>query len=55
MAKVDIEAGHHLSSVHAQDRPLMGILWEGSVFVDPMLLFGLRSTPKSFNAVADAI
>ena len=55
MAKVDIESAYRLLPVHAQDRALMGVMWEGLVFVDPMLPFGLRSAPKIFNAVADAI
>ena len=55
MAKVDIEAAYRLVPVHPQDRPLCGIFWEGSIFVDPVLPFGLRSAPKIFNAIADAI
>ena len=55
MAKVDIEAAYRLIPVHTHDRPLLGISWKGSTFVDPMLPFGLRSAPKIFNAVADAL
>ena len=55
MAKVDIQSAYHLIQVHPQDRPLLGVSWRGSTFVDPMLPFGLRSAPKIFNAVADAI
>ena len=33
----------------------MGIIWEGATFVDCCLPFGLRSTPKIFSAVADAL
>ena len=29
--------------------------WKGSLFVDTVLPFGLRSTPKVFTAVADAL
>lgn len=29
--------------------------WKGYVYVDPMLPFGLRSAPKIFNVVADAL
>ena len=29
--------------------------WQGQVYVDGMLPFGLRSPPKVFNAVADAL
>ena len=55
MAKVDIKSAYRLIPVHPQDRPLLGVSWRGSTFVDPMLPFGLRSAPKIFNAVADAI
>ena len=41
--------------MHPQDRILQAIQWEGSFYVDPMLPFGLRSAPKIFNAVADAL
>ena len=29
--------------------------WNNHIYVDPMLPFGLRSAPKIFNAVADAL
>ena len=38
-----------------QDWHLLGVCWEGSVFVDQALPFGLRSAPLLFTAVADAI
>ena len=46
MAKVDIEAAHFLIPVHGHNRPLLSLLWEDSLFVDPMLPFGLRSATK---------
>ena len=55
MAKVDIESAYRLVPVHPDDRPLLAMLWEGHVYVDPMLPFGLRSAPKIFNALADAL
>ena len=55
MAKVDIESAYRLIPVHPDDRPLLGFQWRGSVFSDAMLPFGLRSAPKIFNAVADAL
>lgn len=51
LAKVDIESAYRL----IPDRPLQAVKWEGKVYVDPMLPFGLRSAPKIFNAVADAL
>ena len=55
MAKVDIESAYRLIPVHLQDRPLQAIEWEGQLYIDPMLPFGLSSAPKIFNAVADAL
>ena len=53
MAKIDIEAAYRL--VHLHDRPLLGMEWKGQIFVDLMLPFGLRSAPKIFTAIADAL
>ena len=55
LAKFDIESAYRLIPVHPQDRPLQAVRWEGNTYVDPMLPFGLRSAPKIFNAVADAL
>ena len=52
---MDIESAYRLIPVHPQDRPLQAMRWEGQTYVDPMLPFGLRSAPKIFNAVADAL
>jgi hypothetical protein len=55
MVKVISEAAYRLVPVHPDDRPRLGMEWKGQVFADPMLPFGLRSVPKIFNAVADAV
>ena len=55
MAKLDVKSAYRIVSVHPQDRSLLGMKWENSVFVDRALPFGLRSAPKIFNAVADAL
>ena len=55
LAKMDIESAYRLIPVHPQDRPLQAVQWGGAIYVDPMLPFGLRSAPKIFNAVADAL
>ena len=55
LAKVDIESAYRLVPVHPHDRPLQAVKWGGKSYVDPMLPFGLRSAPKIFNAVADAL
>ena len=55
LAKVDIESGYWLIPVHPQDRPLQAVVWDSQIFINPMLPFGLRSAPKIFNTVADAL
>ena len=41
--------------VHPEDCPLLGTKWQGKLFIDTVLPFGLRSAPKIFNAIADAL
>ena len=41
--------------VHPEDQHLLEVHWEGTVYIDRVLLFGLRSAPKLFSAVADAL
>ena len=55
LAKFDLEAAYRIVPVHPQDRLLLGMMWQGELFVDGALPFGLRSAPKLFNAVADAL
>lgn len=55
MAKIDIKSAYRLLAIHPQDRHLLGCRWQGSLYVDTALPFGLCSAPKIFNAVADAV
>ena len=55
LAKIDIQSAYRVIPVHPQDRTLLGMKWQGNVYVDATLPFGLRSAPKIFNAVADAL
>ena len=41
--------------IHPEDQRLLGVQWNGTVYVDRMLPFGLRSAPKLFSALADAV
>lgn len=41
--------------IDPHDHYLLGVCWENCLYVDKRLLFGLRSAPKIFSAVADAI
>ena len=55
LAKLDIKSAYRLVPVHPDDRHLLGFEWRGRHYVDGMLPFGLRSAPKIFTAVADAL
>lgn len=55
MAKLDLKSAYRMVPVHPHDQPLLGIEWQGSVYCDLALPFGLRSAPKIFTAVADAL
>ena len=55
MAKIDIRNAYRNIPVHPSDRHLLGMNWQGHTFVDGCLPFGLRSAPKIFNAIADAL
>ena len=55
IAKIDIKSAYRLIPVCHYDRQWLGMKWRGLVYVDGMLPFGLRSAPKIFNAVADAL
>ena len=46
MAKVDVKSAYRVVPVHPDDRWLQEIKWEGSLYIDTTLAFGLRSAPK---------
>ena len=54
MAKIYIKSAYRNIPIHPDDRWLLGMVWDGGIFVDAALPFGLRSAPKIFTAVADA-
>ena len=55
LAKMDVESAFRIIPVHPEDRPLLGMKWNGLLYIDQILSFGLRSAPKIFNSVADAL
>ena len=55
IAKIDIKSAYRLVPVAPRDRHLLGMKWRGNIYVDGMLPFGLRSAPKIFTALADAL
>uniref|UniRef100_A0A1X7TP25 Reverse transcriptase domain-containing protein n=1 Tax=Amphimedon queenslandica TaxID=400682 RepID=A0A1X7TP25_AMPQE len=54
IVKADIKEAYRNIPIHPDDYGLLGVQWNGTVFVDKFLPFGLRSAPKIFSAVADA-
>ena len=55
LAKMDVKQAYRNIPVHPQDRHLLGMCWEGVVYIDTVLPFGLRSAQLLFTAVADAL
>ena len=55
MSKLDIKEAYRMVPVHPEDWLLLGMQWRNSYFLDTRLPFGLRSAPKIFTAVADAL
>ena len=55
LAKLDVQAAYRLIPVHPEDRLLLGVRRGDADYVDGRLPFGLRSAPKIFTAVADAL
>ena len=55
IAKIDIKSAYRLVPVSPVDCYYLGMQWNGKIYVDGMLPFGLRSAPKIFNAIADAV
>ena len=55
LVKADIKEAYRVLPIHPEDQGLLGIQWEGEFYTDKALPFGLRSPPKIFTAVADAL
>ena len=53
LVKLDLTNAYCIVPVHPDDQPLLGISWQGRVYINQALPFGLRLAPKIFNAVAD--
>ncbi len=55
LAKLDLQSAYRVIPVHPDDRELLAVTWRSNIFLDAALPFGLRSAPKIFSAVADAM
>ena len=45
LSKMDIKQAYRLILIHPDNRYLLGVEWQGTVYVDKCLHFGLRSAP----------
>ena len=52
---MDVEHAYRNIPTHPEDRHLLGMVWQGRLYIDTALPFGLRSAPRIFTAVADAL
>ena len=55
LTKADVSREYRNVPVHPEDRSLLGMEWEGQVYVDGTLPFGLRSASLLFTALGDAV
>ncbi len=55
LANIDVQRAYRNIPIHLQDRPLVGMQFEGRVFLDTTLPFEIRSAQKLFKAASDAL
>ena len=55
LTKIDVKNAFRILPVHPADRYMLCMQWNGEVFIDTCLPFGLRSAPKLFNILADLL
>ena len=55
LAKMDICQAYRNIPVAPEDKPLLGLKWNGHTYVDQVLPFDLRSAPMIFSAIADGL
>ena len=55
LAKIDIRDAYRIVPVCASERPFLAVAWQGGVYVDCQLPFGLASAPAIFSALAEAL
>ena len=55
LVKFDIKSVYRINPVHPSDCLLLRMAWQGKVYADTALPFGLCSAPKIFTAVVDVL
>ena len=55
LAKIDLKQIYRVVPIHPEDWHLLGMQWQGQVYLDTALPFGLRSAPKILSALANVL
>ena len=55
LAKADVKEAFRIVPVAPKDRLLLAMRWQGELYFDKVLPFGLHSAPIIFAAIADGI
>ena len=55
LAKFDLRSVYCVVPIHPEDQCLLGVRWQDQVFLNTALPFCLRSAPKIFSALVDAL
>ena len=55
MAKLDLSQAYRRDPVHQEDQFLLGLYWYSTYYIDTALPLGLRSAPKVFTALTNAL
>ena len=55
LAKLDLREAYRAVPVHPSDQRLLAVSWNSTTYLDEALPFGLRSAPKLFSALTDAM
>ena len=55
LIKINLKDAYRIVPVHPDGHWLLGVRWDGDIYVDWGLPFGLRSALKIFSALADAL
>ena len=55
LAKLDLKEAYRAVPIHPSDQRLLAVSWKDTLYLDRALPFGLRSAPKIFSALTDAM
>ena len=55
MAKNDIKDAYRIIPIHPHDRRYLGIEWQGQIFADKQMPFGLASASVIYSALSEAL